>query len=46
MALSDDIYKTLEDTYSGKASFAEDRVYIIDDVWALNLLREYNGEHR
>ena len=46
VALSDDIYKTLEDTYSGKASFAEDRVYIIDDVWALNLLREYNGEHR
>ena len=44
--LTEDIYKTLDDTYSGKASFAEDRVYSIDDVWALNLLREYNGEHR
>lgn len=46
VALSEDIYISLEDTYSGKASFAEDRVYVIDDVWALNLLREYNSEHR
>ena len=46
VALTDDIYKNLEDTYSGKASYAEDRVYIIDDVWALQLLREFNSEHR
>ena len=46
VALTQDVYKTLDDTYSGKASFAEDRVYVIDDVWALGLLREFNGEHR
>ena len=33
------IYDEIEDKYGGKASYAEDRVYIIDDVWALNLLR-------
>ena len=37
--LSRDIYRQLEDKYGGKASYAEDRVYVIDDVWALNLLR-------
>ena len=42
--LSREIYNQLDDTYGGKASYAEDRVYIIDDVWALNLLREYNRE--
>lgn len=40
--LSGEIYRQLEDTYGGKASYAEDRVYIIDDVWALNLLRNFN----
>ena len=38
-AFSRDIYKQLDDKYGGKASYAEDRVYLIDDVWALNLLR-------
>ena len=33
------IYDEIEGKYGGKASYAEDRVYIIDDVWALNLLR-------
>ena len=33
------IYDELDDKYGGKASYAEDRVYVIDDVWALNLLR-------
>ncbi len=37
--LSKEIYDRLEDMYGGKASYAEDRVYAIDDVWALNLLR-------
>lgn len=41
--LSKDIYDQLEDKYGGKASYAEDRVYIIDDVWALNLLRNFNS---
>ncbi len=41
--LSHEIYEQLEDKYGGKASYAEDRVYIIDDVWALNLLRAYNA---
>lgn len=39
--LSKDIYNQLEDKYGGKASYAEDRVYVIDDVWALNLLRSF-----
>lgn len=43
--LSRQMYTSLEDKYAGKASYAEDRVYTIDDVWALNLLREYNSEH-
>ena len=34
-----ELYGQLEDKYGGKASYAEDRVYVIDDVWALNLLR-------
>lgn len=33
------IYEEIDDKYGGKASYAEDRVFIIDDVWALNLLR-------
>ena len=37
--VSKNIYDEIEDKYGGKASYAEDRVYIIDDVWALNLLR-------
>lgn len=41
--LSEQVYDSLEDKYAGKASYAEDRVYVIDDVWALNLLREYNA---
>lgn len=41
--LTREIYDQLEDKYGGKASYAEDRVYIIDDVWALNLLRAYNN---
>ncbi|MEE3450657.1 MAG: CpXC domain-containing protein [Acutalibacteraceae bacterium] len=43
--LSADIIKKLEDKYGGKASYAEDRVYIIDDVWALELVRQYEAEH-
>ena len=38
---SRDIYDQLEYKYGGKASYAEDRVYLIDDVWALNLLRSF-----
>ena len=37
--VSQKIYEHLEDKYGGKASYAEDRVYVIDDVWALDLLR-------
>ena len=43
--LSDEVMKKLEDKYGGKASYAEDRVYIIDDVWALDLVRQYEAEH-
>ena len=43
--LSDEVMKKLEDKYGGKASYAEDRVYIIDDVWALDLIRQYEAEH-
>ena len=37
--VSKKIYDEIEDKYGGKASYAEDRVFIIDDVWALDLLR-------
>ena len=37
--MSRQIYAHLDDKYGGKASYAEDRVYIIDDVWAWDLLR-------
>lgn len=37
--VSKKIYEEIEDKYGGKASYAEDRVFIIDDVWALDLLR-------
>lgn len=37
--VSRDIYRQLEDKYGSKASYAEDRVYLIDDVWAYELLR-------
>ncbi len=36
---SRDLYDQLNDKYGGKASYAEDRVFIIDDVWAYQLLR-------
>ena len=41
--LSRDIYNQLEDKYGGKASYAEDRVYVIDDVWAMNLVLMRNS---
>ncbi|MBQ3693014.1 MAG: CpXC domain-containing protein [Clostridia bacterium] len=41
--LSRDIYNQLEDKYGGKASYAEDRVYVIDDVWAMSLVLMRNS---
>ena len=35
------LYEQLEDKYGGKASYAEDRVYVIDDVWAWQLVRQF-----
>lgn len=37
--LDSEVYKDLCRKYGEKAEYAEDRVYVIDDVWALNLLR-------
>ncbi|MBQ1546455.1 MAG: CpXC domain-containing protein [Clostridia bacterium] len=33
------VYRDIDDKYSGRACYAEDRVYVIDDCFALDLLR-------
>ncbi len=37
------IYKKIEDEYGGKASYAEDRVFVIDDDWAAALVISMKG---